>query len=613
METKPVIFTLKSPALTKSPSVLGKINLSPEDQIRFYHPTKKDECQRQKLDVLLEKKLDGIPWSCGTISLYAGKEFGVIKSKNNDESFFHPSNCDEFISNNEFVFFKSFYNENKGKYTAYHIRKPMVKDGYKVICEYFWGNVRPLKYEEPLLFRRALNAYAEANWRNQSDYSQIISDLTSYILQSGNGQILNNRCESIMNIASNEVIFKPQVTADFLEQLADIVFPKLDQDCLLSTFIYYHSSFKNLLFNKINFLSIENKMIFIQSYFQSECVETAKVLKKLEKDFSLAPELVQKCLYGKFKKLREMEKARLFFIGFDKKWLSTLSASTIKNCLIIYERDSICSHYKEGIIDKQLIVDACTEILWRETNWYKKSVTTYVQKWKEEMPDIMAQVENNLTCRREEERKRLEEEHRQEVERKRQEEEHKQEEMRRRVELERLEAEKRNAQICDWLRKNYVNYFYHFTSRKNLPSICRNGGLYSWQYLKKHNIDIPIQGGGELSKDLDRYNGVADYVHLSFCKDHPMAYRHIQNGEDVVVLKISIDVALLNGTMFSDMNAVDARCHCAYGMEGLKQVNFSATQEKYLRSDDPLFKYKQAEILVKTHVPLKYILNIDEF
>ena len=79
------------------------------------------------------------------------------------------------------------------------------------------------------------------------------------------------------------------------------------------------------------------------------------------------------------------------------------------------------------------------------------------------------------------------------------------------------------------------------------------------------------------------------------------------------MLKISTDVALLDGTMFTDMNAVDSQCSCAAGLEGLQKVNIAATKEKYLSSDNPLFKYKQAEILVKTHIPLEYILNIDEF
>lgn len=163
------------------------------------------------------------------------------------------------------------------------------------------------------------------------------------------------------------------------------------------------------------------------------------------------------------------------------------------------------------------------------------------------------------------------------------------------------------------LYKNNIPYFYHFTSRKNLASIREHGGLYSWLYLTKHEIPIPVQGGGELSRGLDRYNGIADYVHLSFCESHPMAYHHKQAGEDLVILKISTQVALLDDTKFSNMNAVDSKCQCEQGLKGLKLVNFDATKEKYLTNDDPLFKFKQAEILVKTHVPLEYILNIDEF
>ena len=176
-----------------------------------------------------------------------------------------------------------------------------------------------------------------------------------------------------------------------------------------------------------------------------------------------------------------------------------------------------------------------------------------------------------------------------------------------------IKLDDEKSAINELMRVGNIKYFYHFTSLKNLDSIRRNGGLYSWRYLKSHNINIPVQGGDEWSQCLDGNNGIADYVHLSFCQDHPMAHRHRQNGEEIIVLKISTDVATLDGTMFSNMNAVDSRCHCAPGMDGLKQVSYAATQEKYLKNDDPWFKYKQAEILVKTHVPLKYILNIDEF
>jgi hypothetical protein len=39
-------------------------------------------------------------------------------------------------------------------------------------------------------------------------------------------------------------------------------------------------------------------------------------------------------------------------------------------------------------------------------------------------------------------------------------------------------------------------------------------------------------------------------------------------------------------------------------------VDFDATRMHYLRSDDPKFKLHQAEVMVKTFIPLKYIENI---
>ena len=169
------------------------------------------------------------------------------------------------------------------------------------------------------------------------------------------------------------------------------------------------------------------------------------------------------------------------------------------------------------------------------------------------------------------------------------------------------------AEIKKILEANRIRYFYHFTSRKNIELIKEFGGVYSWHYLNSHNIDIPWQGREELSKQIDKRSSDANYVHLSFCENHPMAYRLTQAGEDIVVLKISTEVALLDGTIFTDMNAVDSNATRALGLVGLQNVNFEATKEQYLRSDNPLFKYKQAEVMVKTCVLSRYILNLDEF
>lgn len=166
--------------------------------------------------------------------------------------------------------------------------------------------------------------------------------------------------------------------------------------------------------------------------------------------------------------------------------------------------------------------------------------------------------------------------------------------------------------IQQYLHNAGVSYFYHFTDRRNLASIREHGGLFSWKYCEDHGITIPYTGGSEFSRSLDRSHGLSDYVRLSFCDDHPMAFRLKQDGYDLVLLKIKIDVASIDTTLFSDMNATDSNHHHGGNLADLQRVDISATRADYLSSSDPRFKPHQAEVLVKTFVPLKFIVNIDD-
>ena len=113
------------------------------------------------------------------------------------------------------------------------------------------------------------------------------------------------------------------------------------------------------------------------------------------------------------------------------------------------------------------------------------------------------------------------------------------------------------------------------------------------------------------SHSLDMRYGLQDFVRLSFCNDHPMAYRHKMNGVQLILLKIDIEVATWKYTLFSDRNAADSGHHHGGTIEDLKKVDFDAVKRNYVRRDDPDFKPHQAEVMVKTFVPLKYIKNID--
>lgn len=190
------------------------------------------------------------------------------------------------------------------------------------------------------------------------------------------------------------------------------------------------------------------------------------------------------------------------------------------------------------------------------------------------------------------------------------------EEQARALEIARLKVEvtreKDNAQaFINYLRSHGVSCFYHFTDESNLRSIRKLGGLYSWYYCAQNNIDIPDAGGDSQSRGLDRRQGLEDYVRLSFCSDHPMAWRKQQEGSHLVLLRIKIDVAAFKDTQFSNVNAAANNNRHGKTLEDLQRVNISATQRHFVSRDEDIFHEHQAECMVKTFIPIEYITNIN--
>lgn len=229
--------------------------------------------------------------------------------------------------------------------------------------------------------------------------------------------------------------------------------------------------------------------------------------------------------------------------------------------------------------------------------------------------EIQRQKEAEEIANKEKEKKEREDQERREANARRLAEEARQKENAERQERQRLEilsSEKKD----DWkdfkrvLDQNDIKYLYHFTDVRNIPSIKRHGGLFSWDYCDKHNIKIPCQGGDNGSRNLDKRYGLQDYVRLSFCEDHPMAHRLRQSGSEIKLLRVNADVALLKDVQFSDMNATDNRHQHGKTLIHLQMVDFNATKMKCVRNSDPKFKHHQAEVMVRTFVPLKYIENI---
>lgn len=90
-----------------------------------------------------------------------------------------------------------------------------------------------------------------------------------------------------------------------------------------------------------------------------------------------------------------------------------------------------------------------------------------------------------------------------------------------------------------------------------------------------------------------------------------MAYRLQQNNQELVLLEISTKVACFENTRFSNMNATDNNMLCGETINSLQSVNFVAVKKTFVKKEDPDFKAHQAEVLVKTWIPLKYIININ--
>ena len=166
-------------------------------------------------------------------------------------------------------------------------------------------------------------------------------------------------------------------------------------------------------------------------------------------------------------------------------------------------------------------------------------------------------------------------------------------------------------QIQKTLEAENIKVLYHFTDQANLPSIFCGGGLYSWSHCEKNGIRIAQPGGSQASRCLDRRKGLEDYVRLSFVRKPPMYYVAKRDGriQNPVILEVKAEVILWEQTKFSDGNAIANRAAIGRTLEDFRQIRFDI-----LRKPDWSTEYEkhywQAEVLVKNHIPLRYISNL---
>src|SRR5258705_7709978 len=98
-----------------------------------------------------------------------------------------------------------------------------------------------------------------------------------------------------------------------------------------------------------------------------------------------------------------------------------------------------------------------------------------------------------------------------------------------------------------------IRNLFHFTDRRNLPSIQTTGGLLSYARLKEMGVEIPAPGGNDWSHEADAYRGMDQYVHLCFRPTHPMEHAARVDGRIVssIFLNIHTEVVQIEGVRFT--------------------------------------------------------------
>lgn len=183
-----------------------------------------------------------------------------------------------------------------------------------------------------------------------------------------------------------------------------------------------------------------------------------------------------------------------------------------------------------------------------------------------------------------------------------------------------LEQKKRTENFKpDWekykeiLTANNIHTLYHFTDRANLKSIKKHGALYSWHHCVSNNIEIPVPGGNQLSRDLDTRKGLQDYVRVSFTRSHPMMFVQPIRSRKNVILEIDTEVIYWQGAQYANKNATRNDVHVGSTLHDFNQLKFNLFKLPnhfgLSETDKPYF---QGEILVPTKIPAKFIRNLND-
>ena len=165
--------------------------------------------------------------------------------------------------------------------------------------------------------------------------------------------------------------------------------------------------------------------------------------------------------------------------------------------------------------------------------------------------------------------------------------------------------------IRNYLETNGIKYLYHFTEKDRIESIIKYGGLLSFKRCLDEGITMPVREDMALTRDIDARMNLEDYVRTSFCSRLPKIKERQAEGAELVLLKIDLEVALFEDTLYTDIEATQPNLKYGGKIDDLRRVNFQATKKAVSRPEDNDYWQGQAEVLIKGFIPLQYILNVN--
>jgi hypothetical protein len=170
-------------------------------------------------------------------------------------------------------------------------------------------------------------------------------------------------------------------------------------------------------------------------------------------------------------------------------------------------------------------------------------------------------------------------------------------------------------EFIDYMKTYNIERLFHVTERKNLENI-RKYGLLSWEFIETMKLFQPAYVSDELSRELDTRYRRQDYIRLSFTENIPMMHQKLKSGEakDLITLYIDKKVMLWRDTLFSDKNATANDARVGENIEHLKNIRFDIVLGKtpYYELSEEEKSFYQAEVLVKRHIPRRFITNLDK-